>query len=60
MNMPTQIEQINWDDWLQAFPDLRDLAKCPQDPIFHAEGDVWTHTKMVVEAVMQGETWQQA
>ncbi|MEL7432455.1 MAG: AAA family ATPase [Chloroflexota bacterium] len=60
MNVPTQVEQINWDAWLHTFPDLRALAKCPQDPIFHAEGDVWTHTKMVVEAFMDGKTWQQA
>jgi predicted kinase len=35
------------------FPDLADrLAATPQDEIFHAEGDVWTHTKMVVQALL--------
>ncbi len=27
------------------------MAACLQDPIHHAEGDVWTHTRMVVEAL---------
>lgn len=34
------------------YPDaLGDLAGCPQDPRFHAEGDVATHTRMVLEAL---------
>jgi predicted kinase len=36
------------------------LNKTPQDPIFHAEGDVWTHTQMVVHALMKGSYWAQA
>ena len=27
------------------------MMDCPQDPQHHAEGDVWTHTQMVVEAL---------
>lgn len=35
------------------FPDLaQSLAQTPQDPIHHAEGDVWTHTQMVVDALL--------
>lgn len=35
------------------FPDLAPaLAATPQDPIHHAEGDVWTHTQMVVDALL--------
>lgn len=37
------IEQFDWVPPMQA---------CPQDPIWHAEGDVWTHTKMVIEALL--------
>jgi predicted kinase len=33
---------------LRTFPWLRPLADCPQDPAFHAEGDVWTHVQMVL------------
>lgn len=38
--------------WLAAVPQLQVLATTPQDPIYHAEGDVWTHTCMVVEALL--------
>jgi len=31
---------------------VRDLAATDQDHAFHAEGDVWTHTRMVVEALV--------
>lgn len=31
-----------------AFPWLEPLADCPQDPLFHAEGDVLTHLGMVL------------
>ncbi len=33
---------------LRLYPWLRPLADCPQDPAFHAEGDVWTHVCMVL------------
>ncbi len=31
------------------FPELRALIGCPQEPEWHPEGDVWTHTLMVVD-----------
>ena len=37
---------------LEAFPQLRLAATTPQDPVFHAEGDVWTHTAMVLRALL--------
>lgn len=33
----------------QLWPDLEPLYDCPQDPEWHPEGDVWTHTLMVVD-----------
>ena len=33
----------------QLLPELLPLAACPQDPEWHPEGDVWTHTLMVVD-----------
>lgn len=33
----------------KLFPDLRWLVGCPQDPIWHPEGDVWTHTLLAVD-----------
>jgi len=34
---------------LQHYPWIRALRDCPQDPIHHAEGNVWIHTGMVLE-----------
>lgn len=31
-------------------PRLAALAGCPQNPVFHPEGDVWEHTLLVVDA----------
>lgn len=39
-----QMEQL--DIW---FPELKALIGVPQNPTFHAEGDVWNHTMMVVD-----------
>lgn len=38
--------------WLSAFPQLERAKTTPQDPIYHAEGDVWTHTCMVVQSLL--------
>ncbi|WP_370682077.1 AAA family ATPase [Comamonas sp. GB3 AK4-5] len=37
---------------LATFPLLEQAKTTPQDPIYHAEGDVWTHTQMVVQALL--------
>ena len=42
----------------QLWPELATLDTCPQDPIHHAEGDVGTHTRMVVEALVADPDWQ--
>jgi predicted kinase len=34
------------------------LAATPQDAIFHAEGDVWTHTRMVLDALVGSPAWR--
>lgn len=39
-----QMEQL--DVW---FPELNALIGIPQNPKYHAEGDVWTHTMMVLD-----------
>jgi tRNA nucleotidyltransferase (CCA-adding enzyme) len=35
------------------FPELDALSECQQSKTHHQEGDVWTHTKMVVEEAMK-------
>lgn len=44
------IENYDWDTISQNFDWIRDMRGVPQDPVFHVEGDVETHTKMVMEA----------
>lgn len=39
-------------DWLQA------LDGCPQDPLWHAEGDVLTHLGMVMDALVHSPAWR--
>jgi tRNA nucleotidyltransferase (CCA-adding enzyme) len=36
-------------DILRFFPELASLVGVPQEPEWHCEGDVWTHTMMVVD-----------
>jgi tRNA nucleotidyltransferase (CCA-adding enzyme) len=31
------------------FPELQALARCPQEPEWHPEGDVWVHTLQVID-----------
>ena len=34
------------------------MKECPQEPVFHREGDVYTHTRMVVEELLQLQEFQ--
>ncbi len=43
------IEQQDW---------FMDLQNCPQDPNFHAEGNVAIHTRMVLDALLELEEYQ--
>ena len=36
--------------WLEGYPELQALVGCEQDPEWHPEGDVWTHTGHVLDA----------
>lgn len=44
--------QVPWGE-LQVFDWVRALEPCPQDPIHHAEGNVWIHTRMVLETLVE-------
>jgi putative nucleotidyltransferase with HDIG domain len=50
--------RLAWDDMDGEFPWLADLAGCPQDPVYHAEGDVWVHTRMVCEELLALDAWR--
>jgi putative nucleotidyltransferase with HDIG domain len=49
---------LNWDALVAEFDWLRSLASCPQNPLYHAEGDVLTHTRLVCEALVKLPQWQ--
>ncbi len=36
--------------WTRHFPEIHALIGCPQDPEWHPEGDVWTHTLHALDA----------
>ena len=46
-------DSVDWAACLDAFPQLELAKTTPQDPVYHAEGDVWTHTQMVVSELLQ-------
>lgn len=46
--------------WLMHFPELAALRGCPQDPDWHPEGDVFTHTQHCCDALARLPAWQEA
>ncbi|HEX3151030.1 MAG TPA: AAA family ATPase [Gemmataceae bacterium] len=59
---------MNWDSlssaslddilaWSADQPWCRAMADCQQDAEWHAEGDVWTHTKMVCHQLERLDEW---
>lgn len=42
------------------FPELKNLNQVPQNPLYHPEGDVWTHTLLVVENLPANATFAMA
>ena len=52
---------IDWPAIERALDDVvdaRTLAATPQDAAFHSEGDVWIHTRMVIEALVADDDWR--
>ncbi|MEK6234775.1 MAG: HD domain-containing protein, partial [Planctomycetales bacterium] len=43
--------------WAGEQPWARAMAACAQDAEWHAEGDVWTHTKMVCSQLTRLDEW---
>ena len=44
------LEYLTTTGWIAHFPEIGGLAGVPQDPGWHPEGDVGTHTMLVVDA----------
>ena len=46
--------------WLLHFPELAALRGTPQEPAWHPEGDVFTHTQRCLDALAALDEWQAA
>jgi len=57
--VPAAGQDPDFERCLEAFPQLRLAATTPQDPVYHAEGNVWTHTCMVVRALLAAPAYAQ-
>lgn len=51
---------LDWRACCEAIEALRALDSTPQDPVHHAEGDVGTHTRWVIECLREDAYFQQA
>lgn len=49
---------FNWYAIVDEFFWIANLKDCPQNPVYHAEGDVLIHTKMVCEALINLSAWR--
>jgi predicted kinase len=50
---------LDWESIQTHFDCIQNLKGCHQDPIYHAEGDVLTHTIMVCEALIALPKWRE-
>ncbi len=51
---PSQwLEQLVDTGRIDDYPELKALIGVPQNPAWHPEGDVWTHTKLVCDAAAE-------
>jgi tRNA nucleotidyltransferase (CCA-adding enzyme) len=46
--------------WLRHFPEIAVLRGTPQEPEWHPEGDVFTHTQHCLDALVALPGWQEA
>jgi predicted kinase len=52
--------RFDWDALCGEFQFTHDMRGCPQDPVYHAEGDVWIHSRLVCEALIENRLWRDA
>ncbi len=50
--------RIDWDAIHARHTWLRPLQKTPQNPVYHGEGDVLEHTKLVTGALVSSQEWR--
>ena len=44
--------------WLKHFPEVASLRGTPQEPEWHPEGDVFTHTQLCLDALVALDEWK--
>ena len=44
--------EFDWTGLSDTYPWIEGMRGCAQEPLYHAEGDVWTHVGMVCEALV--------
>src|SRR6186997_2345432 len=49
---------LDWAALCARYVWLREMEGAIQDPEYHAEGDVLTHTRMVAEALLASPAWR--
>lgn len=52
-------EKLEWDAITEFYPWVKDMIHVPQDPIWHAEGNVNIHTMMVTKELLKLEEFHQ-
>ncbi len=52
------IENKNWSSIYNTFDWIRDMENVPQDAIYHQEGNVAIHTRMVMETLLELSEYQ--
>ena len=57
--IPSPGSTIDWEQIEQSplKPEIDAMKTTPQNPVWHGEGDVWTHTKLVAEKMIQLDEW---
>ncbi len=50
--------KLEWSRLSETYDWVSGLKGCPQDPIHHAEGDVWIHTRMVLDELLTMPSWR--
>lgn len=60
--IPQPGEMIDWKQIESSLlkPWFSQMKNTPQNPVWHGEGDVWTHTRLVVEHLIKMEQWKNA
>ncbi len=54
------LEVLEQTGWIRHFPEVAALRGTPQEPAWHPEGDVLTHTAHCLDALVSMEEWRSA